>query len=104
MRWARAPPLMRATLRGCCPRQAHHTQGERSMSAINVSIHAVGTGSCVLTGKEGEGLTVTFEDGTTKESFMSWKAFRQILAMKAAQTKQTNSPPSGALVTRNSEE
>lgn len=60
------------------------------MTAIQVSIHGVGMGTCVLTGKDGaDGLTVTFEDGTANQSFLSWKAFRQILAMKAAQATTT---------------
>lgn len=66
------------------------------MAAIKVSIHAVGNGTCVLTGKEGaDGLTVSFEDGTAEESFLSWKAFRQLLAMKAAQARGTSSVAAG---------
>jgi hypothetical protein len=40
-----------------------------------------------LTGREGDGLTVSFDDGTVREGFLSWKAFRQLLGMKAGQTK-----------------
>ena len=50
---------------------------------IKVTIHSTGTGLCSLTGKESDGMTVTFDDGTLKESFLSWKAFRQLLSMKA---------------------
>jgi hypothetical protein len=32
-----------------------------------------------------DGLTVTFEDGTVKEAFLSWKSFRQLLSLKSAQ-------------------
>ena len=72
------------------------------MTAIKVSIHSVGPGTCVLTGKEdSDGLTVTFEDGTTNQSFLSWKAFRQLLAMKATQTKATGSPLCGTPATKN---
>jgi hypothetical protein len=54
------------------------------MAEINVSILGTGTGTCSLTGKEGsDGLTVRFEDGTL-EGFLSWKAFKQLLSMKAA--------------------
>jgi hypothetical protein len=36
-------------------------------------------------GKEGDGLTVTFEDGTVQQAFLSWKGLRQLLAMKSMQ-------------------
>jgi hypothetical protein len=55
--------------------------------SIKLSIHGTGVGSCSLTGREGDGLTVSFDDGTIRESFLSWKAFRQLLAMKATQAK-----------------
>ena len=55
------------------------------MSAIKVTIHAAGTGSCSLSGKETDGLTVTFDDGTVKEAFLSWKSFRQLLSLKSSQ-------------------
>ena len=56
------------------------------MSAIKVTIHSTGSGHCSLTGREeSDGLVVTFDDGTVRESFLSWKAFRQLLGMKAAQ-------------------
>lgn len=54
---------------------------------LNVKIHYLGSGLCSLTTKEGEGLCVTFEDGTIRESFLSWKAFRQILSLKMGQGK-----------------
>ena len=49
---------------------------------LNVTIHHAGSGLCSLTGKEGDGLTVSFEDGTVKNQFLTYKAFRQLLAMK----------------------
>ena len=55
------------------------------MSPIKVTIHGSGTGTCSLTGKDSDGLTVTFEDGTVKEVFLSWKSFRQLLALKSSQ-------------------
>ena len=55
------------------------------MTAIKVTIHAAGTGSCSLSGKETDGLTVTFDDGTVKEAFLSWKSFRQLLSLKSSQ-------------------
>lgn len=56
------------------------------MSAMKVTIHSTGPGTCSLSGKEGvDGLTVTFEDGTVKESHLSWRSFKQLLALKVAQ-------------------
>ena len=52
---------------------------------IKLTIHSTGTGPCSLSGKEGPGLTVTFDDGTVQNSFLGWKAFQQILGMKAGQ-------------------
>lgn len=51
--------------------------------AIEVLIHDTGSGTCSLTGKEGEGLRVTFRDGTVTEAFLSHKAFMQLVRMKA---------------------
>jgi hypothetical protein len=59
-----------------------------------LTIHTTGTGTCALTGKEAtDGLSVTFEDGTLKESFLSWKGFRQLLALKTNQGKPAPKPP-----------
>lgn len=64
------------------------------MSAITLTVHATGSGTCSLTGKECDGLTVSFEDGTVEERFLSWKAFRQLLGMKAGQrTEQRPAAP-----------
>ena len=54
---------------------------------IKLTIHSTGTGTCSLSGKEGPGLTVTFDDGTVQNSSLSWKAFQQILGMKAGQKR-----------------
>lgn len=65
------------------------------MSAIKVTIHSVGTGTCSLTGREGsDGLTVSFEDATVNQQFLSWKSFRQLLAMKSGQAAKPR--PAGA--------
>lgn len=48
-------------------------------------IHSTGTGMCSLTGKETDGLTVSFEDGTVKEAFLSWRGFKQLLGLKSGQ-------------------
>lgn len=53
--------------------------------AVKLTIHGTGTGTDSLTGKEGaDGLTVTFEDGTVRESFLSWKSFQNIVRMKSS--------------------
>lgn len=57
------------------------------MNPIKLTIHGTGSGLCALTGKEGNGLTITFDDGTLRESFLSWRAFQQLLSMKAGRPK-----------------
>jgi hypothetical protein len=57
---------------------------------FKLTIHSTGIGSCALTGKEADGLAVTFEDGTIKDAFLSWKAFRQLLNLKTGQVNQAN--------------
>ncbi len=61
---------------------------------FKIIIHSAGIGSCALTGKEADGLTVTFEDGTIKDAFLSWKAFRQLLNLKTGQANLSNVKPS----------
>lgn len=61
---------------------------------FKITIHSTGIGSCALTGKETDGLTVTFDDGTIKEAFLSWKAFRQLLNLKTGQANPSNAKPS----------
>ena len=61
--------------------------------SIKVTIHSVGVGTDLLTGKDSkDGLTVSFEDGTVKESFLSWVSFRQLLALKKTQAKPEAKP------------
>lgn len=63
------------------------------MSAMQVTIHATGSGTCSLTGKKDtDGLTVSFQDGSVKESFLSWRAFRQLLGLKTGQAKSESWP------------
>ncbi len=64
---------------------------------IKLTIHSTGTGMCSLSGKEGPGLTVTFDDGTVQNAFLSWKAFQQILGMKAGQQKKPEIKPAQAV-------
>jgi hypothetical protein len=57
---------------------------------LDLTIHKTGMGQCALSGKETDGVTVTFKDGTTKETFLSWKAFRQMLEMKTGVARSTS--------------
>jgi len=51
---------------------------------VKLTIHSTGSGTCLLTGKDdSDGLVVSFDDGTVKESHLSWRAFRQLLGLKA---------------------
>lgn len=73
------------------------------MVPIKVTIHRVGSGHCSLTGKDGDGLSVSFDDGTVKEAFLSWRGFRQLLCMKAGQDGKpapTASPSNAAVAVK----
>jgi hypothetical protein len=59
---------------------------------LNVTIHQAGSGLCSLTNKEGDGITVSFEDGTVKNQFLTYRAFRQLLAMKLTPAKPEPEP------------
>jgi hypothetical protein len=66
--------------------------------AIDITVHGSGVGTCSLSGREGEGLVVTFRDGTVTEGFLSQKAFMQLLKMKFAQQPKGQlvpKPPAG---------
>lgn len=65
------------------------------MTAVKLTIHGTGSGTCALTGKDGDGLTVSFDDGTLAEAFLSWKGFQQLLGMKAG-TNGRKPPPKPA--------
>ena len=77
---AKAQPLLK--------KPAKISQCEEIHMSIELTIHSAGTGSCSLTGKEGEGMTVTFKDGTVKEAFLSQRAFMQLVRMKAGTTEK----------------
>jgi hypothetical protein len=66
--------------------------------SIDLTIHGTGNGLCSLTGKEGEGLTVTFKDGTVKEAFLSTRAFMQLIRMKAGTTEKSRPVPTAVPV------
>ena len=65
--------------------------------ATELTIHGTGSGTCSLTAKTGDGLTVTFKDGTVTEAFLCWKGFQQLLALKAG--KNGKAAAKGACVT-----
>jgi hypothetical protein len=66
------------------------------MSAIKLSVHGTGTGVCSLTSKpDSDGLTVTFEDDTIRESFLSWRGFRQLLELKLGANAGNGAKPAG---------
>ena len=69
------------------------------MSQVKVTVHSTGSGTDSLTGREGaDGLTVTFDDGTVREQFLSWKSFRQLLGLKAGKAKPEPCPSAPAPV------
>ena len=68
------------------------------MSALRITIHSTGSGVCSLTGKnETDGITVSFEDGTVQQAFLSWKGFRQLLSLKAKRTVGADPKVAGKL-------
>ena len=52
-----------------------------------------GHGVDALSGKEGDGLTVSFDDATVTQSFLSWKSFKQLLALKTKQQEKAPTVP-----------
>ncbi len=60
---------------------------------LNLTIHHAGSGLCSLTNKEGDGITVTFDDGTVKNQFLTYKAVRQLLTMKLMPAKPETKVP-----------
>ncbi len=64
--------------------------------ATELTIHGTGSGTCSLTGRTGDGLTVSFQDGTVTESFLSWKGFQQLLALKAGKNGKPIPPAAAA--------
>ncbi len=61
------------------------------MAVVKLTLASPTTGTCAMTGKEGvEGMTVAFEN--EQPTFVSWKAFRQLVNFRLAQG-QTQKPP-----------
>lgn len=62
------------------------------MSVFKITIHGAGSAICSLSGKEADGLTVTFDDGTVTEQHLSWKSLRALVVMKTAQGMTKSAP------------
>ncbi len=73
---------------------AYRLAPSRYSFMVKLTVHSTGAGTCLLTGKDSaDGLVVSFEDGTVKESHLSWRAFRQLLGLKAGQNGTPGSRP-----------
>ena len=68
------------------------------MTPIRVTVQATGVGTCALTGKESDGLTVAFEN--EPPTFLSWKALRQLVTMKAGGQPKLVLVPNGTPVVK----
>ena len=65
--------------------------------SVKLTIHSTGTGTCSLTGKEDcDGLTLSFDDGTVREAFLSWRGFRQLLGLTVGQNSPAGARPTPA--------
>lgn len=63
------------------------------MGEIKITIHGLEpSGTCSLSGKEGEVLILTMEDGTITRGALSQKSLIQLLRMKLAQPKKAKVP------------
>ncbi|HEX3146820.1 MAG TPA: hypothetical protein VHR66_01890 [Gemmataceae bacterium] len=47
---------------------------------VSVKISGAGSGICALSARDGDGLTVAFEND--QPLFLSWKSFKQLLSLK----------------------
>ena len=54
------------------------------MNPIKLTVQSTGSGHCALTGRECDGVTIVFEN--EPPCFLSWKALRQLVAMKAGKS------------------
>ena len=61
------------------------------MTPIKLTVLSTGTGRCALTGRECDGMTVSFEG--EPPCFLSWKALRQLMSMKAGQPPKAPASP-----------
>jgi hypothetical protein len=67
------------------------------MSALKITIHTAGSAICSLSGKDADGVMVTFDDGTVTEQHLSWKSLKQLIVMKAAKTAKPEAEPATAI-------
>lgn len=60
---------------------------------VTISITQTGSGKCALSGYDGEGLTAAFDSDLPL--FLTWRSFKQLLALRLAQggKPQTASSP-----------
>ncbi|HEY6180482.1 MAG TPA: hypothetical protein VIX73_38835, partial [Kofleriaceae bacterium] len=71
--------------------------------AIKLTIHGIqAEGVDSLTGKEGETLVVSFEDGTVSEAALSQRSMMQLLRMKLATPAKPAPKPAGRWITNES--
>lgn len=52
-----------------------------------VTIESTGKGKCSLSGKECDGVRVTFADGSLRNVFLSWRSLQQLVKLKCKQEK-----------------
>src|SRR4051812_36265044 len=81
---------------GRTPPEVPLPNGRRVMMETKVTIHDITSGVCALTQKEGNGLVVSFDDGTVHGAFLSWAGFKQLLALKAGQGQKSQPKPVAA--------
>jgi hypothetical protein len=58
---------------------------------VKVAITQTGSGKCALSGYEGEGLTAAFDND--QPLFLTWRSFKQLLALRLAQGGKLQLPP-----------
>ena len=61
---------------------------------VTVKINGTGSGQCALSARDGDGLTVAFDND--QPLFLTWKSFKQLLTLRLA---QNGNPPQPAALT-----
>jgi hypothetical protein len=57
---------------------------------VKTTITQTGSGHCALSGYDGEGLTVAFD--SDQPLFLTWRSFKQLLALRLAQSGKQPAP------------
>jgi hypothetical protein len=57
---------------------------------VKTTITQTGSGHCALSGYDGEGLTVAFD--SDQPLFLTWRSFKQLLALRLAQGGKQPAP------------